>query len=379
MTHDATSPVKSGCATDMDAQIEDFRVAAYRIPTDAPESDGTLSWAATTLVVVEIEAGGHTGLGYTFAHHGVAALIEDPLRDLVIGRRVDAIDDTWHAMFARLRNQGRGGATAMAVSAVDVALWDLKARLLHVPLVQLLGPVRETLPVYGSGGFTSYSDGQLTGQFQGWAAEGITRFKMKVGREPGRDRSRARVARRAIGDAAELMVDANSAYSPREAAVWAEWFVEEVNACWLEEPLDPEDLAGLRQLRTRMPASLEIAEGEYGYGLDYFRRLLEAEAADVAMPDATRCGGITGFLKVAHLCEAWSRPMSTHCAPSLHLPVACAVGPVRHAEYFHDHARIESLLFEGAARPEGGVLRPDTSRPGHGLEFKWSDAERFVI
>jgi L-alanine-DL-glutamate epimerase-like enolase superfamily enzyme len=354
------------------------RVGAFRIPTDAPESDGTLEWEATTLVVVEITAGEETGCGYTYADAGVARTVETELKPLLEGRDAADIPALWPDMFARLRNLGRQGASAMAVSAVDVALWDLKARHLGVPLAALFGRARDALPIYGSGGFTSYSDTQLQRQFRDWAALGITRFKMKVGREPERDRQRVKAARLAIGEHAELFVDANSAYSRNQAVEFGRRFVDEANVRWLEQPLAPEDLPGLRFLRERVPPQLEIADGEYGYEADYFRRLIAAEAVDVVMADATRCGGFTGFLQAAALCETSKLPLSSHCAPALHLPVGCAAPAMRHAEYFHDHARIERRLFDGAVEPVDGVLQPDASRPGLGLEFKWADAERFA-
>lgn len=361
------------------APVESVRIGTFRVPTDAPESDGTLAWDATTLVVVEIAAGGETGLGYTYANAGVAQMIADPLADVVREHDAFHIPELWSAMFARLRNSGRQGASAMAVSAMDVALWDLKARQLGVPLIQLLGLAREKLPVYGSGGFTSYSDTRLRDQFSKWAESGVTRFKMKVGRDRERDPKRVAVARDAIGPDAALFVDANSAYDRREALECGIRFAEEFDVRWFEQPLPPEDLDGLRYLRERVPAKLEIADGEYGYEPDYFRRVLDAEAIDVAMADLTRCGGITGFLKVAALCEAWTIPLSSHCAPALHVHPGCAVSPMRHAEYFHDHVRIEAMLFDGAPELVAGNLHPDLGRPGHGLEFKWADAERFAI
>ena len=359
--------------------VEAVRVGAFRVPTDTPESDGTLQWDATTLVVVEVSGGGETGLGYTYAEPGVAAAIAGPLAGVVHGRHSGEIPALWLEMFGRLRNAGRQGASAMAVSAVDVALWDWHARLLGAPRALLLGLVRPELPVYGSGGFTSYSDAQLRQQFEGWAEQGVTRFKMKIGRDRRRDPGRVAAARRTIGAGAELFVDANSAYAVREALAAGTRFAEEFDVRWFEEPLAPEDLDGLRYLRERVPAKLEIADGEYGYDLAYFHRALGAEAIDVAMADATRCGGITGFLKVAALCEAWNRPLSTHCAPALHVHPGCAAAPLRHAEYFHDHARIEHLLFEGAPELRGGALRPDLGRPGHGLAFKWADAGKYAL
>ena len=368
----------AGAETLARSRIEGLRIGAFRIPTNAPESDGTLAWDSTTLVVVELIAGGETGLGYTYGDTAVALILSD-LKSEIEGHHVAELPVLWSRMLARLRNMGRQGATSMAVSAIDIALWDLKAKQSGLALAELLGCSRDALPVYGSGGFTSYSDAQLQTQFLAWAECGITRFKMKVGREPSRDRHRVSVARATIPDGAELFVDANSAYTCNQALEFAHAFVDESDVRWLEEPVSPEDFAGLRFLRDRVPPQLEIAEGEYGYDTDYFRRMMEARAADVVMADITRCGGITGFLKIAALCEAFHLPLSSHCAPSLHIAPGCAVAPMRHAEYFHDHARIEHELFDGAPEPTGGVLRPDLTRPGLGLAFKWTDAESYAV
>jgi L-alanine-DL-glutamate epimerase-like enolase superfamily enzyme len=267
----------------------------------------------------------------------------------------------------------------MAIAAVDAALWDLKARLLDLPLVTLLGAVREGVPVYGSGGFTSYSLEHLQEQLSGWVGEGISRVKMKVGTHPSDDLDRVRAAREAIGPRAELFVDANGAYSRKQALAFAEKFKADCDVSWFEEPVPSDDLEGLRLLRDRGPAGMDIAAGEYGYDLLYFRRMLAAGAVDVLQADASRCAGITGFLRAAALCEADSIPLSAHCAPSLHAHPCCAAAPVRHVEYFHDHVRIEHMLFDGVLTPVNGELCPDLSRPGMGLELKRSDAARFAV
>lgn len=361
------------------ARIEGCRVAVFRIPTDAPESDGTLEWESTTLVVCEVSAAGEVGLGYTYADRGTESLIRDKLEPLIVGKDAFDIDRLWSDGWTRLRNLGRQGATAMAVSAVDVALWDLKAKLLQIPLVKLLGQRRPAMPLYGSGGFTSYTDAQLRAQFELWKEQGFQRFKMKVGRDPAKDPGRVDAARRAIGDQAELFVDANSAYTRAQALAVGTRFADDFGVTWFEEPLPPEDMAGLRFLRERTPPSLEITDGEYGYDLDYFRRLMSEQAVDVVMADLTRCGGITGFMKIATLCETWKVPLSSHCAPLLHAHPGCAAGPLRHAEYFHDHARIERMLFDGGPRLVRGAFEPDLSSAGHGIHFKWADAEQFAV
>jgi L-alanine-DL-glutamate epimerase-like enolase superfamily enzyme len=359
------------------AAVDGIRVSVFAIPTDEPETDGTLEWERTTMVVVQASGGGKQGIGYTYADSATASLIHNTLSKVVTG--VDAMAPTaaYMAMWRRIRNLGRPGICSMAISAVDCALWDLKARLLDVALVTLLGPVREAAPIYGSGGFCSYSDQRLAAQLSGWVEQGIPRVKMKVGRDAGGDVDRVRVAREAIGAEADLFVDANGAYSRKQAILQAEQFAE-YGVRWFEEPVSSDDLEGLRLIRDRAPAGMEIAAGEYGYDIFYFRRMLGAGAVDVLQADITRCGGVTGFLQVAALCEANSIPLSGHTAPALHAHVACAATPLRHLEYFHDHVRIERLFFDGLPRQENGALRPDLSRPGLGLELKRADAEKFA-
>src|ERR1051325_11200379 len=357
--------------------VESLRISAYTIPTDFPESDGTLEWDRTTLVLVEAEAGGKRGLGYTYADLATAALIRDTLAEVVTGLDALSPPRAYAAMWRRIRNLGRPGICSMAISAVDCALWELKARILGLPLVSLLGQVREGAPLYGSGGFTSYSDRQLADQLSGWVKRGIHSVKMKIGRDAHRDLDRVRVAREAIGAEAELFVDANGAYSRKKALAQAEAFAH-FNVRWFEEPVSSDDLEGLRLLRDRAPAGMEIAAGEYGYDIFYFQRMLAAGAVDVLQADVTRCGGITGFLQVAALCQAHNLPLSAHTAPALHAHVACSVTPFKNLEYFHDHVRIERMLFDGLPRLVNGELCPDLSRPGLGLELKRAEAEKLA-
>jgi L-alanine-DL-glutamate epimerase-like enolase superfamily enzyme len=361
------------------ATVEQLVVSAYQIPTDTPnESDGTLVWNATTLVLVEIEADGTTGIGFTYADVATARLIHEQLAEIVRGTDAMSIGATWQGLVSHVRNIGWSGVASMAISAVDVALWDLKARLLDLPLVSLLGACRDAAPIYGSGGFTSYSLEQLCDQLTEWVDSGIPRVKMKVGRDHVADVQRVAAARDAIGPHPELFVDANGAYDRKLALAQAERFATE-HVTWFEEPVVYWDLEGLRLCRDRAPAGIEISVGEYGYRPSDFERTLDARAVDVLQADATRCGGVTGLLIVDALCEARGIPLSTHCAPSLHAHPACALKRLRHVEYFHDHVRIEHMLFDGALAPQGGELCPDLSRPGLGLELKREDARRFAV
>lgn len=355
-----------------------LRAAAFKIPTDAPEADGTLAWRETVLVVVEIEAGGKTGLGYTYSAASLVPLIRETLAPCLEDR--DALDPPAiaGAMWRAVRNLGRSGMAASAIAAVDTALWDLKAKLLDVPLARLFGRRRSDVPIYGSGGFTSYDDARLGRQLGDWVErDGCHAVKMKIGSDPARDPERMRVAREAIGRAA-LFIDANGALTVKQAIAMAHEAAE-LGVIWFEEPVSSDDRAGLASVRPHVRAPMEIAAGEYVWTLDDARHLLAEGAVDVLQADVTRCGGFTGFLAIADLCDAFHLDLSGHCAPALHLHAACAAARFRHLEWFHDHVRIEAMLFDGAPVPHGGRIAPDFSRPGLGLELKAADARRYAV
>jgi L-alanine-DL-glutamate epimerase-like enolase superfamily enzyme len=344
--------------------IDAVEASARTIATDAPESDGTLEWDSTTIVLVRVFAGEHAGLGYTYGDASIAELAEGKLAEVVRGRDPMDVQGAWAAMRDAMRNAGAVGAGAMAISALDIALWDLKARILGVSLCSLLGRAHEGVEIYGSGGFTSYDDQQLAAQLGGWAADGLARVKMKVGRDPEHDEHRLGVAREAIGDDVELMVDANGAYDRAQARRWRDTFAER-GVTWLEEPVSSDDAEGLRELRG---GPVAIAAGEYGWRPEDFPAL--AGAVDVLQADVTRCQGITGLMAVGGLCEANGLPLSAHCAPAISCNAFAALPATRHLEYFHDHVRVEHMVFDGVPEPDGGLLRPDPDRPGHGLELK---------
>lgn len=356
--------------------IERLTARVFSVPTDAPEADGTFSWQQTTLVLVEAHAGEQSGLGYSYGAGAAAVLVSELLSDQVIGQDALSPPAAWARMRRAVRNIGYPGVASSAISAVDVALWDLKAHLYGIALSTLLGRVHERVPVYGSGGFTSYTPEQMERQLSGWMEQGIQNVKIKVGSEPERDPERVRHARKVIGGETGLFVDANGAYSRKQALALAETFAAD-GVSWFEEPVSSDDLEGLRLLRDRGPAGMDIAAGEYGYDLYYFRRMLDAGAVDVLQADATRCGGITQMLQVGALCAARGLRLSAHTSPAIHAHVCAAIEPLEHVEYFHDHARIEGLLFDGAPAVEHGALCPDPATPGLGLVLREDEARRY--
>ncbi len=357
-------------------KLKRVTASSYTVPTEKKESDGTLAWDSTTMVIVKAEGGGETGLGYSYTQRSVAQLINEKLAPLVHNENPMDISALWRIMVAECRNYGDSSLVMMAIAAVDNSLWDLKARILGLPLVTLLGAARRSVPIYGSGGFTSYNLQELTEQLSSWKENDIPRMKMKIGRHPDQDPDRVRAARMAIGDHAELYVDANGGYTQKQAMAMSQ-ILSDLGVSWFEEPVQHRDLSGLHFLQQHCPAGIEIAAGEYGFNLDYFHRLLKAQTVDVLQADATRCS-LTVFIKAADLCQAYNIPFSSHTAPALHCHVCCALLPVRHMEYFHDHVRIEQMFFDGFPRLEHGELWPDLDSPGMGLVLKEQDIKNFA-
>ncbi|SDZ20596.1 L-alanine-DL-glutamate epimerase [Micromonospora pattaloongensis] len=352
---------------------------AYEVPTDAPEADGTLAWTSTTLVLVRVEADGRAGIGWTYGPPAVVPVATGLLAPVVATVDPDDVPAAWTAMRRRLRNAGRPGIAGLALSAADCALWDLKARRHELSLSRLLGTVRHEVPVYGSGGFTTYDDERQHRQLAGWVHEqGIPRVKIKIGESFGsdvrRDLARMSAARRTIGDDAELYVDANGAYQ-RKQAVRVAHAAADLDVRWYEEPVSSDDLPGLGLVRDRVRP--DVAAGEYGYDLVYFHRM--APYVDCLQADVTRCGGISAFLRAAAVADAAGLEVSGHCAPHQHLAVAATTPNLRHLEWFHDHVRIESMLFDGAGPADGGRLRVPLDRPGNGLEFRADGAQRYRV
>jgi L-alanine-DL-glutamate epimerase-like enolase superfamily enzyme len=364
-----------------DVSVRRLSAAAYTIPTGAPEGDGTLAWDATTLVVAWVDAGAATGLGYTYADAACVPVITGKLATALCGRDALDVPAAWEAMRRAVRNLGRSGLVSCALSAVETALWDTAGRLTGLPLARLLGRAREEVPVYGSGGFTTFDDTQLRGQLAGWLSRGLPRVKIKIGEswgtQPDRDLSRVAFTRKEIGDTTELYVDANGGYTAGQAVRLGRRLVDEWDVRWFEEPVSSDDLTGLRRVRDAL--DLDVAAGEYGYDLPYFHRMLTAESVDCLQIDATRCGGYSEWLRAAALAAAHGLDVSGHCAPNLTAHVAAATPNFRHLEWFADHDRIESMLFDGTLYPSNGTAHPDMSTPGHGLELRRPDADRHRV
>ncbi|WP_433677874.1 enolase C-terminal domain-like protein [Nocardia sp. CA-119907] len=362
----------------------DITVATYRFPTPYPEADGTLSWDSTTAVLVSIPAGEQRGIGWTYSSPAAAVVIEQHLAPLLRGRPAADVTACWIEMCRACRNFGFTGVVAHAVSAVDIAMWDLKARLLGVPLTTLFGAVRPATPVYGSGGFTTLTDDQLAAQIIDWRSAGCTAMKIKIGARFGaeitRDLERITRTRQLAGAHTRIMVDANGAYTVGQARrVGAD--LDRLGVEWFEEPVSSDDLKGLQAVRNSVRC--DIAAGEYVYTSYDAAALIDV--VDCLQLDVTRCGGYTGFLRCAALAAAHGTEVSAHCAPSLHAPIAAAVPNLRHVEWFADHARLEPQLVDGTPPVTHGLLTAaarDGQDPGdthgHGMRLAQT-AARYLL
>lgn len=362
----------------LDVKIQGLKVRAFQYPTATPESDGTFEWASTTIIVVEAEAADMVGIGYSYADVAAGTLIKQHFIPLLRGKNFLDIPAMWQNMAHQVRNIGFTGVASAAIAAVDIALWDLKAKLLKLPLCNLLGKVKAEIPVYGSGGFTSYTLNELKAHMLTWKENGFDMVKIKIGRNPEKDMERVVLCRETLGDQAALFVDANGAYNVKQALDKAYGFAE-YGVTWFEEPVSSDNLEGLRFLRAHFPTAMEIAAGEYGYRTHYFTRMIATGAVDVLQVDATRCGGITGFLRAGWLAAAFHVPISSHTAPSIHLHPACTFPNFRHLEYFYDHMRLEHHFFEGAVRPKAGILKPNEKEYGLGIALKYADVKQYEV
>ncbi|MCB8985716.1 MAG: mandelate racemase [Ardenticatenaceae bacterium] len=324
---------------------------------------------------------GQTGIGYTYAHRAAVSLIRGKLAEAVQDVPVFQTGQAWQRMVNTVRNLGRPGVASHAISAVDIALWDLKAKILGVPLFLLLNCHRDSVPIYGSGGFTTYSDERTREQLSGWVAQGISRVKIKIGEKWGtavaEDIRRVALAREIIGPDVELMIDANGGYTAKQAIRLGRLYANDYGVTYFEEPTSSDHLQQLRLIRENTP--LAVAAGEYGYSPWYFRDMLRAGAVDILQADVTRCLGITGWLMAADLAYGFDIPLSAHTSPTLHVHVGCAAPQLDHIEYFYDHVRIEKMFFDGVSEPQAGRLYPDPQRPGLGITLKQSDAAPYLL
>jgi L-alanine-DL-glutamate epimerase-like enolase superfamily enzyme len=360
-------------------RIRDVQADHYVIPLPTVLSDSTHGTIrGFELVTVRLhDAEGATGVGYTYTvgagGAAVHALIARDLSPILIGRDADRIEATWQAMWWALHYGGRGGAAALAISAVDIALWDLRARRQATPLWRALGGYDPRVPCYAGGIDLDLSVDALLRQTDDNLARGFRAIKMKVGRPSlSEDVVRVRAMRQHLGAEFPLMVDANMRWSVDEA-IRAARALADLDPVWLEEPTDPDDVPG--HARIVRDGGLPIAAGENLHTLAEFRQLIAAGGVTFPEPDVTNCGGITAFMKVCHLAQAFHLPVTSHGAHDVTVHLLAAA-PNR--SYLEAHGfGLDRFIAEPLRLEEGAAVAPE--RPGHGVEFDWKALEPLQV
>jgi L-alanine-DL-glutamate epimerase-like enolase superfamily enzyme len=359
----------------MSTKIKRIDTGLYRIPLETVLSDsthGTMTHFELITVRIHNEDGAE-GMGYTFTvganGSAILAQIVRDLTPMLIGQEADRIEVLWQRMWWKLHYGGRGGSAAFAMSAVDTALWDLKARMREEPLWRLLGGHDSQVPCYAGGIDLQFPLEQLLAQTRANLDKGFRAIKMKVGRPRlSEDVDRVRAMREMLGADFPLMVDANMRWSVDDA-VRAARALQQFNDYWLEEPTIPDDVEG--HARIVREGGLPVAAGENLHSLWEFSAYLRAGAVTFPEPDVTNCGGVTVFMKIAHLAEAFNLPVTSHGAHDVTVHLLAAA-PNR--SYLEAHGfGLDRFLEHTLEIRDGFAIAPE--RPGHGVAFDWKGLE----
>ena len=304
--------------------------------------------------------------------HAIRVIVERELKELLIGQDPFNIEKIWNEMFWKIRNYGRKGVAIQALSATDVGLWDLKAKALGVPLYRLLNPMYDSVPVYGSGGWTNMTEEELIEEATGFVEQGFSKVKMKVGmnfgQEEREDIKRLAAVRKAVGDDIEIYVDANMGYNVKQAIRMTRIF-EEYNVGWLEEPVLADNIEGLAEV-TRA-SDIPIATGENEYTRHGFKELIAKRGADIIQPDVARVGGVTEWMKVAALADSFGLQIAPHGIPEVHLHLCMAIANLKVVEYFDGGWGSVGManFFTEIPLPVNGMWTPFPDKPGLGFEL----------
>jgi L-alanine-DL-glutamate epimerase-like enolase superfamily enzyme len=347
----------------------------YRIPLPTVLTDSTHGeMTAFQLITVRLLDGdGGEGVGYTFTvgmgGAAVHALVERDLKPTLLGRDPSRIEALWRDMWWHLHYGGRGGQTSLAISAVDMALWDLAAKQAGKPLWRLLGGFDAKVPAYAGGIDLDLSADELLRQTERNLAKGFRAIKMKVGRRRlAEDVEKVAAMRKFLGPDIPLMVDANMRWTADEAVRAARAFAE-YDIFWLEEPTIPEDVVG--HARVVREGGVPVATGENLHSLHEFQQMIAGGGVTFPEPDVTNCGGVTVFMKVAHLAEAHNLPVTSHGAHDVTVHLLAAA-PNR--SYLEAHGfGLDRFIAEPLQIVDGFATAPE--RPGHGIEFDWKGLE----
>ncbi len=358
-------------------KIRDVKTTLLSLPLKDPIADSThtlksIDWILVDVYVDSGVVGCSHMLTFDYGRELLRGVVDYELKDVVIGMDASAISSVWEACWNRVEYIGQTGVAAWGIAAIDIALWDLLGKSLNCPVSKLLGARQEQVPIYGSGGWLTYSMDQLLAEVTSYVQQGFTAVKMKVGsRDVLHDVDRVRAVRKAIGPKIQLMVDANQAWKVIQAVEFSRK-VRDCEIFWFEEPIQKDDHDGYRALATAM--EIPVAAGEREYSLQVFRDLLERRALPIVQPDVLRLGGISRCLKLAHLAEAFNAHVASHFYKEIDIHWMAAVSNGLFLEYF---PWLDPLLIHPLEVKNGMVRVPD--RPGLGIDLKPEAIQEFSV
>ena len=370
----------------MDMKITDVKTLLLYDPEGQVIQDATIfpidegaKGRMQLFVQIQTDAG-FEGLGVAAGIRANRAVIHDTLEPVILGRDPFATEQLWNEMYWRVRGFGRKGVAFQAISAVDIALWDLKAKAFGVPLYRLLGTAHDAVPVYGSGGWTNYSTEELVAEQQGYVNNGHKRVKMKVGKDFGRsereDIERVAAVRKALGDDIDIYIDANNGYYAKQAIRLSRVF-EEYDIGWFEEPVLADDIEGLAAVSNA--TNIPVATGEHEYTKHGIADLIMRKGADIVQPDIGRVGGVTEWMKAAVLADGFNLPVAPHAYALFHLHCAMATPNLKVVEMLGAEENSNKHWFKEVPEQVNGMLKPFSDRPGFGLELDPDTVRNYSI
>jgi L-alanine-DL-glutamate epimerase-like enolase superfamily enzyme len=357
------------------ARIEKVELRMVDLPPKVKRTDAIQSFVSQeTPIVVVTDSDGATGIGYSYTigtgGSSVMRLLADHLAPRLIGRDADRIEAIWRELEYATHATTIGAITALALAAIDTALWDLRAKRQRLPLWILAGGAKDRCPLYTTeGGWLHIEPQALVDDALEARARGFRGSKIKVGRpHVSEDFARLAAVRKALGDGYEIMTDANQGFLLDEAIRRADR-LRDLDLAWIEEPLPADDLDG--HVRLSRSTATPIAVGESMYSIRHFREYMAKGACSIVQVDVARIGGITPWLKVAHAAEAFDIPVCPHFLMELHVSLTCAVPNGKYVEYI---PQLDDLTTEGMAVEDGMAVAP--SAPGIGIAWDWEAVKR---
>ena len=354
---------------------------AISIPLPVPVADAVRSITHRDHLVVRLEADGLTGVGFTLGYDASVAMVsmvESIYKPLLLGAQVSRSEQLWSEMFRQSIQAGRRGAALRAMSAIDIALWDLRGKRAGMPVMELLGVHSNSMRCYATGGYyrEGYTEEDLVREMESYVEQGFTAVKLKVGKLPARqDAERLGRIRKAVGDDVDILLDANGGWPDAPTAISAMRRLEEHRPYWIEEPVRADNMHAMARIAESLDTP--VATGELEATRWAFANLIQLRAADILQPDATVCGGVGEWLRIANMAAGFDIPIAPHYNWDIHTQLLATVPNGLFIEYFAPAApgsrqssvKLFDEVIDNPIHPDKGYIQPRTE-PGFGIRYR---------